>query len=101
MADSGKENAVLILDKKYQGGKALPFIDHDFIGTTQLNSASDIGGKFKSLLVKLYAAHGKDMINIFSEKKQQLKVENFPKTAKGVKDLLDYNAIDGHNKISQ
>eukprot|EP00957_Ditylum_brightwellii_P006971 528348-Ditylum_brightwellii.AAC.1 len=66
MADSGKENAVLFQDRKYQGGKALPFLDHDFTGyqttewyqwevniqllakgTTQLNSANDIRGKVK------------------------------------------------------
>eukprot|EP00957_Ditylum_brightwellii_P193699 14750358-Ditylum_brightwellii.AAC.1 len=98
MADSGKENAVPFQDEKYKGGKALPFFDHDFTGyhttewyqwevniqllargTTQLNSANDIRGKVKFLLVKLG-------------------VENFSKAAKDVKDLLDYNVIDGHNK---
>eukprot|EP00957_Ditylum_brightwellii_P199888 15237911-Ditylum_brightwellii.AAC.1 len=38
------------------------------------------------------------MIDIFSENKQQLEVENFPKAANDVKDLLDYNVIDGCNK---
>eukprot|EP00957_Ditylum_brightwellii_P003294 249989-Ditylum_brightwellii.AAC.1 len=32
MAKSGKENAMSFQGKKYQGGKALLFLDHDFIG---------------------------------------------------------------------
>eukprot|EP00957_Ditylum_brightwellii_P117065 8929680-Ditylum_brightwellii.AAC.1 len=90
MADSEKENTVPFQDKKYQGGKTLPFLDNDFTGyhtmewyqweiniqlldngAAQLNSVNDIGGKVKLLL--------------------WLKVENFPKAAKDVKDLLDYN----------
>eukprot|EP00957_Ditylum_brightwellii_P112473 8575233-Ditylum_brightwellii.AAC.1 len=86
MADSGKEKAAAFHDTKYQGGKALPFLDHDFTsyhttewcqwevniqllakGATQLNSANDIGGKVKALLLKLYAAHRKDVINIFQK----------------------------------
>eukprot|EP00957_Ditylum_brightwellii_P034113 2585605-Ditylum_brightwellii.AAC.2 len=69
IADSGKENAMSFQDKKYQGGKALLFLDHDFTGyhtmewyqcevnvqllakcATQLNLANDAGGKVKSLL---------------------------------------------------
>eukprot|EP00957_Ditylum_brightwellii_P002455 188466-Ditylum_brightwellii.AAC.1 len=89
MVNSGKEKAAAFSVKKYQGGKALSFLDHNFTGyhttewyqweanvqlltkgTTQLNSANDIGGKVKALLVKLYAAHRKDTINIFLEKKR-------------------------------
>eukprot|EP00957_Ditylum_brightwellii_P132493 10103828-Ditylum_brightwellii.AAC.1 len=75
MAGSGKEDAMSFQDKKYQGGKALLFLDHDFTyyhttewyqwevnvqllakGATQLNLANDVGGKVKALLVKLYTA---------------------------------------------
>eukprot|EP00957_Ditylum_brightwellii_P037589 2843148-Ditylum_brightwellii.AAC.1 len=117
MVDSRKENIVPFQDKKYQGGKVLPFLYHDFTGyhsmewyqwevniqllakgTTQLNLANDVGGEVKSLLVKHYMTHGKDMINIFSESKQQFEVETFPKAAKDVKDLFDYNVIDSCNK---
>eukprot|EP00957_Ditylum_brightwellii_P168219 12807061-Ditylum_brightwellii.AAC.1 len=64
MADSGKKNAIPFQDKKHQGGKALPFLDHVFTGyhtmewyqwevnaqllakgATQLSSANDIRGK--------------------------------------------------------
>eukprot|EP00957_Ditylum_brightwellii_P085959 6539904-Ditylum_brightwellii.AAC.1 len=117
MAGSGKENAVSFQDKKYQGRKTLLFLDHDFTGyhtiewyqwevnvqllakgASQLNLANGIVGKVKALLVKLYAVHRIYMINIFSENKRQLKVENFPKAAKEIKDLLNYNIIDGCNK---
>eukprot|EP00957_Ditylum_brightwellii_P134490 10252928-Ditylum_brightwellii.AAC.1 len=54
-----------------------------------------MGNKVKSLLLKLYAAHGKDSINIFSKNKQRLEVEIFPKPAKEVKDLLNYDTADG------
>eukprot|EP00957_Ditylum_brightwellii_P080311 6108294-Ditylum_brightwellii.AAC.1 len=67
-------------------------------GAMQMNSANDIGTKVKSLLVKLYAAHGKETINIFSETKRHLKVETFSKTAKEVKDLLEYEMINGQYK---
>eukprot|EP00957_Ditylum_brightwellii_P210468 15365003-Ditylum_brightwellii.AAC.1 len=91
MVDSEKEKIAVFHDKKYQGGKTLPFLDHDFTcyhttelyqwevdiqllakGTMQLNLASGIGGKVKALL-------------------RRLKVENFPKSVKEVKDLLDYS----------
>eukprot|EP00957_Ditylum_brightwellii_P038054 2878310-Ditylum_brightwellii.AAC.1 len=45
-------------------------------GAMQLNFANDIGGKVKALLVKLYAVHGKDTIDICSENKRQNKVKN-------------------------
>eukprot|EP00957_Ditylum_brightwellii_P048509 3681297-Ditylum_brightwellii.AAC.1 len=69
MTDSGKENDVSFQDGKYKGGKAPPFLGHEFNGyhttewyqwevniqllakcATQLNLANDIGGKVKSLL---------------------------------------------------
>eukprot|EP00957_Ditylum_brightwellii_P009776 737206-Ditylum_brightwellii.AAC.1 len=64
-------------------------------GATQMNSANDVGAKAKPVLVKLYEAHRKDTINIFSETKRCLEVEMSPKTSKKVKDLLDYETIDG------
>eukprot|EP00957_Ditylum_brightwellii_P050672 3841887-Ditylum_brightwellii.AAC.1 len=86
---------------KQQGGVPLPFLDHDFKvhhtmewlqwerigkmlakGATQLNTVNNIGTKFKALLIKLLAVHGKDNINMFAEMKQRLEVENFPKGAK-------------------
>eukprot|EP00957_Ditylum_brightwellii_P039632 2997505-Ditylum_brightwellii.AAC.1 len=89
IANSGKDNVMSFQDKEYQGGKALLFSDHDFTGydttewyqwdvniqslakgATQLNLANDVGGKVKALLIKLYTAHRKDMINIFSENKR-------------------------------
>eukprot|EP00957_Ditylum_brightwellii_P180514 13750264-Ditylum_brightwellii.AAC.1 len=116
-ADSGKVKTAVFHDKKYQGGKALPCLNHNFTGyhiterynwevnvqlvakgATQLNSANDVGRKVKALIVKLYAAYEKDTINIFSGDKRQLKVKNFLKSAKKVKDLLDYSATDGRNK---
>eukprot|EP00957_Ditylum_brightwellii_P011758 887476-Ditylum_brightwellii.AAC.1 len=88
MLDSGKENAISFQDKKYQGGKAILFSYHDFIGyhttewyqcevnaqllakgATQLNLENEIGQKVKALLIKLYAGHGKDMINFFRKQK--------------------------------
>eukprot|EP00957_Ditylum_brightwellii_P015754 1187188-Ditylum_brightwellii.AAC.1 len=69
MADFGKGTAVPFQDKKYQGGKVLPFLDHDFTGyhtiewyqwevnvqllvkgATQLNLTNYVKGKVKSLL---------------------------------------------------
>eukprot|EP00957_Ditylum_brightwellii_P101700 7750540-Ditylum_brightwellii.AAC.1 len=82
MADSGKEKVATFHDKKYQGGKALPFLDHDFTGyhTTQWYQWE--------VIVQLLA----------KENKKQLEVENFPKAAKEVKDLHDHSIIDGTNK---
>eukprot|EP00957_Ditylum_brightwellii_P042250 3199713-Ditylum_brightwellii.AAC.1 len=89
MADSGKEGVVPFQDKKYQGGKSLLFLDHDFTGyhtmewyqwevsvqllakgATKLDLANDVGGEVKSLLEKLYMTHRKDTTNIFSEKQR-------------------------------
>eukprot|EP00957_Ditylum_brightwellii_P185232 14105280-Ditylum_brightwellii.AAC.1 len=61
MEDFGKEKAAAFHDKRYQGGKALPFLDHTFTGyhtnewcqwkvniqslakgAMQLNSANDV-----------------------------------------------------------
>eukprot|EP00957_Ditylum_brightwellii_P052310 3967563-Ditylum_brightwellii.AAC.1 len=117
MADSRKEKVAVFHEKKYQGGRALPFLDHDFTGyyitewyqwevnvqllakgAMQLNSANDVGRKVKALLVKLYKAHRKDTINTFSQNKRQLEVDNFPKSANDAKDLLDYSVINGRNK---
>eukprot|EP00957_Ditylum_brightwellii_P146513 11154624-Ditylum_brightwellii.AAC.1 len=71
---------------KQQGGRSLPFFNHDFTsyhntewyqweiniqlkatGATHLNSANTVGPKFKAFLVKLFATHGKENINVFSE----------------------------------
>eukprot|EP00957_Ditylum_brightwellii_P090456 6888902-Ditylum_brightwellii.AAC.1 len=98
---------------KQQGGSPLPFFDHDFKayhttewyqwelnmqmlvkGATQLNAANNVGTKAKALLIRLLAVHGKDNMNAFAETKQCLEVENFPKGAKGVKDLLAYKTIN-------
>eukprot|EP00957_Ditylum_brightwellii_P070512 5358285-Ditylum_brightwellii.AAC.1 len=98
---------------KQQGGSLLPFLDHDFKashttewypwelnvqmlakGTTQLNTANNIGVKTKALLIKLMPVHGKDSISIFAEAKQRLEIENFPKGTKETKDLLAYETTD-------
>eukprot|EP00957_Ditylum_brightwellii_P053378 4045893-Ditylum_brightwellii.AAC.2 len=63
-------------------------------GAAQLNLANKVGNKVKALLIKLYAVHRKDSMNIFSENKQQLEVENFPKSVKEGKDLLGYDSMD-------
>eukprot|EP00957_Ditylum_brightwellii_P168706 12840932-Ditylum_brightwellii.AAC.1 len=66
MVDSYKETTPVYYDKKYQGGTALPLLDHDFAGyhtteqyqweisiqllskgATQLNSANGVGTKVK------------------------------------------------------
>eukprot|EP00957_Ditylum_brightwellii_P055006 4169577-Ditylum_brightwellii.AAC.1 len=86
MAAEDTETTPIPYDQKHQSG------------AMQLNSANDIGAKVKALLVKLYAAHEKDTINIFLESKQLLKVEAFPKTAKDAKDLPDYETTNGHYK---
>eukprot|EP00957_Ditylum_brightwellii_P101588 7742089-Ditylum_brightwellii.AAC.1 len=99
---------------KQQGGSLLPVWDHDFKvyhttewyqwelnaqvlakGTTQLNAMHDVSTKAKELLIKLLAVHGKDNINAFAKTKQCLEVENFPKGAKEMKDLLAYKTTDG------
>eukprot|EP00957_Ditylum_brightwellii_P206767 15349880-Ditylum_brightwellii.AAC.1 len=61
---------------------------------TQLNTANNIGTKTKALLIKLMTVYGKDTINIFAETKQCLEIENFPKGAKEMKDLLVYETTD-------
>eukprot|EP00957_Ditylum_brightwellii_P064403 4888038-Ditylum_brightwellii.AAC.1 len=101
---------------KQQGGSLLPFLDHYFKayhitewylwelnvqmlakGATHLNAANDVGMKAKALLIKLLAVHGKDNINVFTETKQNLEIENFPKGTKETKDLLVYENNDGRN----
>eukprot|EP00957_Ditylum_brightwellii_P100637 7670656-Ditylum_brightwellii.AAC.1 len=51
-------------------------------GATQLNSVNTVGPKIKAFLVKLFATHGKENINVFSENHRLLEVENFPAAAK-------------------
>eukprot|EP00957_Ditylum_brightwellii_P146724 11168947-Ditylum_brightwellii.AAC.1 len=77
--------------QKQQGGYPLPFFDHDLkaywelnvqmlaTGTTQLNTANNVGTKIKAILIKLLVVHDKDNINLFAETKRRLEVENFPK----------------------
>eukprot|EP00957_Ditylum_brightwellii_P197085 15014608-Ditylum_brightwellii.AAC.1 len=86
---------------KQQGGCPLLFLDHDFTsyhnmewyqwdfnvqlkatGATPLNSANTVGPKIKAFLIKLFATHGKENINVFSENHRRLEVENFPAAAK-------------------
>eukprot|EP00957_Ditylum_brightwellii_P205130 15342411-Ditylum_brightwellii.AAC.1 len=101
MVTEASETQPVSYDQKHQSSAPYPFWTICFTHTIPQN---DISGKFmystkvKSLLVKLYAAHGKDMINIFSETKRCLEVEMFPKMAKEVKDLLDYETINGQYK---
>eukprot|EP00957_Ditylum_brightwellii_P075318 5723071-Ditylum_brightwellii.AAC.1 len=76
---------------KQQGGHLLPFLNHDFTsyhstewyqweiniqlkatGATQLNSANIVGPKIKAFFVKLFAMHGKENINVFSENRRRL-----------------------------
>eukprot|EP00957_Ditylum_brightwellii_P113238 8635473-Ditylum_brightwellii.AAC.1 len=109
--DTGKEHP------KQQGGSLLPFLGHDFKayhttewfqwelngqmlakGASQCNAVNDVGTKARALLIELLAIHGKGNINVFAEIKQCLEVENFPKGAKEVKDLLAYKATDGRFK---
>eukprot|EP00957_Ditylum_brightwellii_P168771 12846489-Ditylum_brightwellii.AAC.1 len=99
-----------------RGGTPLPFLDHDFkryhnkewyqwelnvqlkaTGAKQLNSANTVGPNIKAFLVKLFATHGKENINIFSENCRHLEVENFPHTAKDVKGLLAYEMTNNRN----
>eukprot|EP00957_Ditylum_brightwellii_P080549 6127357-Ditylum_brightwellii.AAC.1 len=54
-------------------------------GVSQLNAANKVGNKFKALLIKLLAIHGKDNINVFSKTCCCLEVENFSKRAREVK----------------
>eukprot|EP00957_Ditylum_brightwellii_P007545 570832-Ditylum_brightwellii.AAC.1 len=94
---------------KQQGWTPLSFLDHDFksycntewyqwelnvqlkaTGATQLNSANTVGPKIKAFLVELFAMHGKENVNVFSENHRRLEVKNFPDTAKDAKDLLAY-----------
>eukprot|EP00957_Ditylum_brightwellii_P008660 657522-Ditylum_brightwellii.AAC.1 len=84
MADSDKETTPVHYDKNYQEGTSIPFLDHDFVGyhtiewnqweinvqllgkgALQLNSANNIGTKVNVLVVKLYAANGKETIMPF------------------------------------
>eukprot|EP00957_Ditylum_brightwellii_P076786 5836443-Ditylum_brightwellii.AAC.1 len=92
---------------KQQGGSPLLCLDHNSKAyhttewyqwelnvqmlakeTAQLNTSNKVSTKAKALVIKLLAVHGKDNINVFAETKQHLEVENFPKGAKEVKDLL-------------
>ena len=66
-------------------------------GATQLNSANTVGPKIKAFLVKLFALHGKENVNAFSENCRHLEVENFPAAAKDIKDLLAYETTNNHN----
>eukprot|EP00957_Ditylum_brightwellii_P063871 4846280-Ditylum_brightwellii.AAC.1 len=96
--------------QKQQGSALLLFLDHDFAsyhimegfqwelnvqllakGTSQLNAANEVGNKVKALLIKLLATHRKDNINVFSETRHHLEVENL--TAQEVKNLLAYETI--------
>eukprot|EP00957_Ditylum_brightwellii_P068893 5229693-Ditylum_brightwellii.AAC.1 len=98
---------------KQQGGTPLPFLNHDFksyhntewyqwelnvqlkaTGAMQLNSANTVGPKIKAFLVMLFATHGKENVNVFSENHRCLEVENFPDTAKEAKDLLAYETTN-------
>eukprot|EP00957_Ditylum_brightwellii_P060142 4567179-Ditylum_brightwellii.AAC.1 len=102
MVNSGKEKAATFHDIKYQGGKALPFLGHDFTGyhtmewyqwevniqlltkgAIQLNSANDIGGEVKALIVKLYTVHKKDTIRFFFRKQETTRSQKFPEISKG------------------
>ena len=49
-----------------------------------------MGPKIKAFLIKLFAMHDKENVNVFSENRRCLEVENFPAAAKDVKDLLAY-----------
>eukprot|EP00957_Ditylum_brightwellii_P141717 10797468-Ditylum_brightwellii.AAC.1 len=101
---------------KQQGGCPLSFLYHDFTsyhntewyqweinvqmkatGATQSNSANTVGPKIKAFLVKLFATHGKEKVNVFSENCRRLEVENFPAAAKDVKDLLNYKTTNNQN----
>eukprot|EP00957_Ditylum_brightwellii_P092486 7042716-Ditylum_brightwellii.AAC.1 len=44
------------------------------------------------------STHGKDNINVFSKSHRLLEVENFPKTAQEVKNLLAYETMEGRYK---
>eukprot|EP00957_Ditylum_brightwellii_P117027 8926661-Ditylum_brightwellii.AAC.1 len=89
MTESGTENAISFQDKKYQGGKTLPFLDHNFTGyyTTEWYQWE--------VNVQLLAkgATQLNLKNDFGEKSK-----NFPKAAKEVIYLLHYNVINGCNK---
>eukprot|EP00957_Ditylum_brightwellii_P110115 8397945-Ditylum_brightwellii.AAC.1 len=104
--------------QKQHRGAPLPFLDHDFVsyhttewfqwelnvqllvkGASQLNTANKVGNKVKALLIKLLTIHDKDNINVFSKTHHCLEVENFPKIAIEVKDLLAYETMDVCVKI--
>eukprot|EP00957_Ditylum_brightwellii_P148080 11274130-Ditylum_brightwellii.AAC.1 len=63
-------------------------------GATQLNAANYVGTKTEALPIKLLIVHDKDNINVFAETKQHLEIENFPKGAKEMKDILVYETTD-------
>eukprot|EP00957_Ditylum_brightwellii_P084585 6431901-Ditylum_brightwellii.AAC.1 len=107
MVTEASETQPVSYNQKHQSSAPLPFLDHDFHGyhttewyqwevnvqslakgATQMNSGNDVGARVKSLLVKLYAAHRKDTINIFSKTKRFFKVEMIPKTAKKARIFL-------------
>eukprot|EP00957_Ditylum_brightwellii_P162144 12345264-Ditylum_brightwellii.AAC.1 len=86
MSGVGNEPSTADCCLKQQGGTLLPFLNHDFksyhntevyqwelkvqlkvTGATQLNSANTVGPKVKAFLVRLFATHGKENINVFSE----------------------------------
>eukprot|EP00957_Ditylum_brightwellii_P032421 2456764-Ditylum_brightwellii.AAC.1 len=113
MSGDGNEPNTSSDRPKQQGGSPLPFLDHNFKayhttewyqwelnvqmlakGATQLNAANNVGTKTNALLIKLLAVHGKDNINVFAETRQHLEIENFPKGAKEMKDLLAYETTD-------
>eukprot|EP00957_Ditylum_brightwellii_P205558 15344394-Ditylum_brightwellii.AAC.1 len=106
---SGEGNGPNTADKsqKQQGVAPLLFLDHDFApyhttewfqwelnvqllakGASQLNAANKVGNKVKALLLKLLATCSKDNINVFSETRHCLEVENFPKQLKNSKIYL-------------
>eukprot|EP00957_Ditylum_brightwellii_P057588 4366512-Ditylum_brightwellii.AAC.1 len=66
---------------------------------TQLDAVNDLGMNAKALFIKLLAVYDKDNKNAFTEKKQCLEVEKFPKGAKEVEDLLAYETTDSCYKI--
>eukprot|EP00957_Ditylum_brightwellii_P104286 7943818-Ditylum_brightwellii.AAC.1 len=90
---SGDSNEPSTADSptKQQRGTPLSFLDHDFksyhntewyqwelniqlkaTGAIQLNSANTVGPKLKAFLVKLFATHGKENVNVFSENQRRL-----------------------------
>eukprot|EP00957_Ditylum_brightwellii_P181840 13852725-Ditylum_brightwellii.AAC.1 len=103
--------------QKQQGSAPLPFLDHNFAlyhttewfqwelnlqlmakGASQLNTANKVGNKVKALIIALLVTHSKDNINVFSETRCCLEVENFPKIDQEVKDLHAYETMEGRYK---